>query len=108
MQGGGGLNGSVNPPLGAVAAGGNPALARGFAVVTTDTGHQGAVFDPPFMADQEAALNFAYVAIGRVAELAKAMNRPLLRERGEALVLLRLLHRRSRGDGDDPALPAVV
>ena len=73
MQGGGGLNGSVNPPLGPVASGGNPALARGFAVVSTDTGHQGAVFDPTFMADQEAALNFAYVAIGRVAQLAKQM-----------------------------------
>jgi len=71
MQGGGGLNGSVAPPVGMVASGGNPALARGFAVATTDTGHQGAVFDGSFFADQQAALDFAYVAIGRVAELAK-------------------------------------
>src|SRR5687767_12774274 len=41
FQGGGGLNGSVQMPLGAQAAGGNPGLARGFAVVSTDTGHQG-------------------------------------------------------------------
>ncbi|HTH50210.1 MAG TPA: tannase/feruloyl esterase family alpha/beta hydrolase, partial [Candidatus Limnocylindria bacterium] len=41
MQGGGGFNGTVRPPLGAAAAGDNPALARGFAVVSTDTGHQG-------------------------------------------------------------------
>ena len=73
MQGGGGLNGSVQPPMGGVAAGGNPALARGFAVVSTDTGHQGAVFDGSFMADQQAALDFAYIAIGRVATLAKQM-----------------------------------
>ena len=71
MQGGGGLNGRVGLPLGAVAAGDKPALARGFAVVTTDTGHKGAVFDPSFMQDQQAALDFAYVAIGRVATLAK-------------------------------------
>jgi hypothetical protein len=32
FQGGGGLNGSVQPPLGGSAAGGTPGLARGFAV----------------------------------------------------------------------------
>jgi len=71
FQGGGGLNGSVNPPLGTVAAGDAPALARGFAVVSTDTGHKGAVFDPSFMKDQIADLDFAYIAVGRVAVLAK-------------------------------------
>lgn len=71
MQGGGGLNGRVGMPLGAVASGDRPALGRGFAVVTTDTGHQGAGFDASFMRDQQAALDFAYVAIGRVARLAK-------------------------------------
>src|SRR5216117_629153 len=40
FQGGGGLNGTVGLPLGAQAAGDMPALARGFAVVSTDTGHQ--------------------------------------------------------------------
>jgi len=73
MQGGGGLNGTVATPIGPVAAGDRPALTRGFAVVTTDTGHRGAVFDASFMADQQAALDFAYVAIGRVAPLAKAI-----------------------------------
>ena len=43
FQGGGGLNGSVQPPLGGSAAGGESGLARGFAVVSTDTGHQGRV-----------------------------------------------------------------
>jgi feruloyl esterase len=72
FQGGGGLNGSVRDPLGASAAGERPALARGFAVVSTDTGHQGTgAFDGSFRQDQQASLDFAYVAVGRVAEVAK-------------------------------------
>ena len=71
FQGGGGLNGFVSDPYGASAAGKVPALARGFAVVTTDTGHKGQAFDASFMKDQQASLDFDYVAIGRVAALAK-------------------------------------
>ena len=72
FQGGGGLNGSVQAPLGATAAGTNSGLARGFAVVSTDTGHQGrGAFDGGFMQDQQANLDFAYSAIGRVADVAK-------------------------------------
>jgi len=72
QQGGGGLNGNVAFPLGAQAAGGRPALTRGFAVVTTDTGHQSTNgFDGTFQGEQQAALDFAYQAVGRVAELAK-------------------------------------
>ena len=71
FQGGGGLNGSVAQPLGSQAAGDTPALARGFAVVTTDSGHKGAVFDGSFMKDQQASLDFAYAAVGRVTEVAK-------------------------------------
>jgi hypothetical protein len=74
FQGGGGLNGSVQNPVGVQAAGELSALARGFAVVTTDTGHQGTgAFDASFMADQQAALDFYYAAIGRVASAAKEM-----------------------------------
>ncbi len=80
FQGGGGLNGTVAPPLGRTGDG-DAALARGFAVVTTDTGHQGAVFDASFMAEQQASLDFAYQAIGRVAVLAK---RILARHYGRA------------------------
>src|SRR5262245_49379371 len=36
FQGGGGLNGNVGFPIGAAASGNTPALARGFAVVSTD------------------------------------------------------------------------
>jgi hypothetical protein len=70
FQGGGGLNGTVAPPLGRTGQG-DAALARGFAVVTTDTGHRGEVFDASFMAEQQASLDFAYQAVGRVAVLAK-------------------------------------
>ena len=73
FQGGGGLNGNVANPVGAQAAGDMSALARGFAVVTTDTGHKATTggFDSSFMADQQAALDFYWEANGRVAPLAK-------------------------------------
>jgi pimeloyl-ACP methyl ester carboxylesterase len=73
FQGGGGLNGSIRPPLGPQAIGDVPALARGFAVVSTDSGHQGAVFDGSFMNDQEAALNFAQASVGKVTASAKTI-----------------------------------
>jgi pimeloyl-ACP methyl ester carboxylesterase len=74
MQGGGGLNGSVATPLGTNAAGDMTALQRGFAVVTTDTGHQGTHgFDASFFSDQEATLNFLYQAIGKVAVTSKQL-----------------------------------
>ena len=71
FQGGGGLNGSVQMPMGAVASGSTPGLVRGFAVVSTDTGHTGQGFDASFMQEQQASLDFAYQAVGRVAVLAK-------------------------------------
>jgi pimeloyl-ACP methyl ester carboxylesterase len=73
QQGGGGLNGTVGEPIGNQATGDKPALARGFAVATSDTGHQstGGGFDGSFMQDQQAVLDFEYVAIGRLAVLAK-------------------------------------
>jgi len=74
LQGGGGLNGSVHPPLGAVAAGSRPALARGFAVLSHDSGHKGAVFEASFMADQRAALDFAESSVRTVTEVGKAIT----------------------------------
>jgi hypothetical protein len=71
FQGGGGMDGIVRPPLGTQAAGIEPALARGFAVVSMDSGHKGSVFDLSFNRDQEASLDFAYVALGKVTTVAK-------------------------------------
>ncbi|HSG34979.1 MAG TPA: tannase/feruloyl esterase family alpha/beta hydrolase [Sphingomonadaceae bacterium] len=74
LQGGGGLNGSVGEPTGPVASDGIPALARGFAVISHDSGHQGAVFDPSFMADQRAALDFAEASVRTIALLGKEIT----------------------------------
>ncbi len=74
FQGGGGLNGAVGEPLGGTAAGTAPALMRGFAVVSNDTGHQArGPFDNSFFADQEATLNFYYKANPKVTEITKPL-----------------------------------
>jgi feruloyl esterase len=73
MQGGGGGNGIVSYPLGASYSGDKPGLARGFAVVSTDTGHKAKTgpFDFSFMRDQQAYLDFAFEANAKVAGIAK-------------------------------------
>src|SRR5208283_4240704 len=73
MQGGGGGNGVVSYPMGASYAGEKPALVRGFAVAGTDTGHKAKTgpFDFSFMRDQQAYLDFAYLANAEVAGVAK-------------------------------------
>jgi hypothetical protein len=76
FQGGGGFNGVLAPPYGAAAAGGTPALARGFAVVSTDSGHSapgGNPLDSGFLRDQQATMDFAYQAVERVTTVAKAI-----------------------------------
>src|SRR6185436_1035571 len=73
FQGGGGLNGSVAPPLGAQFAGEHSALERGFAVATTDSGHRGAVFDASFFGDQQAAVDFLFQGVARTTVVAKAI-----------------------------------
>jgi len=73
MQGGGGGNGVVAYPTGASYSGEKPALVRGFAVASTDTGHKAksGPFDFSFMRDQQAYLDFAYQANAEVAAVAK-------------------------------------
>jgi pimeloyl-ACP methyl ester carboxylesterase len=73
FQGGGGLNGSVQPPVGGAYAGENSALQRGFAVASTDSGHQATGFDGTFFRDQQATLDFLYQAVGEVTVVAKAV-----------------------------------
>jgi pimeloyl-ACP methyl ester carboxylesterase len=72
-QGGGGLNGSVQAPVGMTATGEGTALSRGFAVVTSDSGHEGPVFDGSFFADQQASLDFLYQSIGKVMAVARPL-----------------------------------
>ncbi|MFO1268897.1 MAG: tannase/feruloyl esterase family alpha/beta hydrolase [Rubrivivax sp.] len=71
-QGGGGNDGILRPAIGPQAAPGY-ALNRGFAVVTTDAGHQGA--DASFGFDPQARVDNAYAAHDRVATVAKELVR---------------------------------
>ncbi|MFM2083753.1 MAG: hypothetical protein RLY95_571 [Pseudomonadota bacterium] len=68
-QGGGGNDGIVRPAIGPQATGDVPALNRGFAVVTTDAGHQGPWAD--FGWDAVARVDNAYNAHDLVAQVAK-------------------------------------
>lgn len=77
MGGAGGFAGSVeNQAL--------PSINAGYAVVGTDTGHQGAVTTARWaLNDVERQLNYGHVAVHRVAETAKAIiahyyNAPIL------------------------------
>jgi len=76
FQGGGGMDGTVRPALGS-ASGANrhPALARGFAVVSTDAGHTGAPplaeADASFARDQQARIDNAYRSIERVTQISR-------------------------------------
>lgn len=73
FQGGGGLNGVLLPALGNV-SGFTSALARGFAVVSTDSGHRGRnAIDARFGMDQQAKLDFAYQAVARTSHEAKSL-----------------------------------
>ena len=72
FQGGGGLDGQVMPAIGRVANSTKaPALARGFAVVSTDSGHSGPVVDATFGLDQQARTDYAYNALDKVTAEAK-------------------------------------
>ena len=75
FEGGGGLDGVLNPALGAMQGRVRPsALAQGFAVVTTDGGHRGAsLMDARFGVDQQARIDYAYGAVEKTTWAAKAL-----------------------------------
>ncbi len=73
FQGGGGLDGFVAPALGLLTPGYPPALARGFAVISSDGGHEG--LSAAFAADQQARLDYAYAGLGPVARLGRRLIR---------------------------------
>jgi feruloyl esterase len=76
FQGGAGLDGQVSPAIGRIANSAQaPALARGFAVVSTDAGHSGSMVDASFGTDQQARVDYGYAAIGKVTAAAKALVR---------------------------------
>lgn len=74
FQGGGGMDGFVAPALGAIpvrTSTATPALMRGYAVITMDSGHP--MPTPDFGADQQARLDYAYQAIGKATPVAKQL-----------------------------------
>jgi feruloyl esterase len=81
FQGGGAMDGFLANALGRITvtnATAKPALSRGYAVVSMDGGHQG--LDASFARDQQARLDFAYAAIGKVWKEAKAITRQYYRQ----------------------------
>ena len=75
FEGGGGLDGVLNPAVGGLGGRAHPpALAQGFAVVTTDGGHRGAsLMDARFSFDQQARIDYAYGALEKSTWAAKAL-----------------------------------
>ena len=72
-QANGGIDGVVQPALGAL--GGGPvtgALAQGFAVISSDAGHTGRQ-NPRFGADPQARADYGYQAVGTLTPMAKAL-----------------------------------
>lgn len=76
FQGGGGTNGVVSPAIGKAPVRGStalPALSRGYAVVTTDSGHGGGSRDTSFSEDQLARFNYAIGSTGKITVVAKQL-----------------------------------
>lgn len=72
-QGNGGLDGAVRPAEGAL--GGGPitgALMQGFAVISSDAGHNGPQ-TPFFGAEPQARLDYGYQAVAKLTPMAKAL-----------------------------------
>ncbi len=71
-QGNGGIDGSVVTATGAVNGGGglNNALNMGFAVISSDAGHEGSM-GPNFGIDPQARLDYGYQAVAKLTPMAK-------------------------------------
>lgn len=75
-QGNGGLDGFVQPAVGAVGGGGplTHALDQGFAVLSSDAGHSRQQL-PRFGLDPQARRDYGYQAVGTLTPMAKALIR---------------------------------
>ncbi|MGH8258395.1 MAG: tannase/feruloyl esterase family alpha/beta hydrolase [Steroidobacteraceae bacterium] len=82
FEGGGGLDGVLRPSYGSVFGSIRPpALARGFAVASTDGGHRsGSMMDPHFALDQQARIDYAYNAVDKATLVAKTVIARFYRE----------------------------
>lgn len=75
FQGGGGLDGVLNPAFGDIFGTLDPsALSRGFAVVSTDGGHRSAsMIDASFALDQQARVDYAFGAMDKATRIGKEL-----------------------------------
>ena len=104
FQGGGGMDGVVRPATGAIPISGStavPALARGFAVATTDSGHQGqggpigAAADASFGIDQPGPNRSSLRRLYGGHRTRAPDDCPLLRSAMEKILLHGLFQRRA-------------
>jgi feruloyl esterase len=76
FMGGGGTDGNVRPAFGASNNGSRPALADGYAVVSSDFGHQATdPRDASFGLDPQARIDWGYNALDQVTSRAKTLIR---------------------------------
>lgn len=82
FQGGGGANGDTGSAIGPIGHGSAPALLRGFAVVSQDSGHNNAINTRPgqggelaFGRDPQARLDYGYASLKPVYDAARTMIR---------------------------------
>ena len=75
-QANGGIDGAVATATGNAGGGGplTSALLQGFAVISSDAGHNGAQ-NPTFGVDPQARLDYGYQAVGKLTPMAKAVIR---------------------------------
>jgi len=69
-QGNGGIDGAVVAATGDFGAGGGSALQKGFAVLSSNAGHDGSR-GPFFGVDPQARLDYGYQAVGKLTPVAK-------------------------------------
>lgn len=84
-QANGGIDGAVVPATGNTSGGGplTSALLQGFAVISSDAGHNGAQ-NPTFGIDPQARLDFGYQAVGKLTPMAKRVIRAAYGKRPDA------------------------
>jgi feruloyl esterase len=83
-QANGGIDGSVVTATGNTSGGGplTSALLQGFAVISSDAGHNGAQ-NPTFGIDPQARLDYGYQAVGKLTPMAKSVIRQAYGKRPE-------------------------
>ena len=107
FQGGGGLDGRVRPAVGSGQPDGNPpAVVLGYAVISTDGGHE--FPDGSFGFDELARTEWGYQVIEDIAKTGEDSGVDILRRGAGSLISGRLLQWRSAGHDGQPAIPGPL